>query len=101
MSEVDNQEQHEAVVANEPAPVVEPVTDPVSSPNAMDPVEEVPATQRAFKGSPEAGLQRIKAAIALLETHSAAKVAGSLISQALYELEVGYSVLLEHHPTNA
>lgn len=115
MSEFDNQEHHEAVVephvavvephvepqpTSHQTPVPTPTPVPTTHPVVVDPVEVVPATPVSYKGTPEAGLQRIRAGITLLETHSAARVAGSLISDALQELEIGYSVLLGNHPVD-
>jgi hypothetical protein len=65
---------------------------------AIQPVEAVPAQAARYKGEPEAGMQRIAAAIRLLESHSAARAGGSIIAEALTLLEQGYSVLLDHHP---
>lgn len=63
----------------------------------LDPVEVQPAVPQRLIGSPEAGMQRIRAAINLLGTHSAAPVPGSIIGDAMLLLEDALSILLEHH----
>lgn len=89
---------HPGLAVNEPpvpSGAVEPVVEPDG--NKIERIEAVPAVPAKFKGTPEAGLQRIAQAIRVLQSHSAARVGGGLIGEALELLEQGYGVLMGHH----
>jgi membrane protein involved in colicin uptake len=62
------------------------------------PSRAVPPETAPVKGTERAGLERIREAITLISTHSAASIGGSMLSEALKLLEQGYDILGGNKP---